>query len=204
MLKVIQDGRNATAEEQRILAQYSGWGALAEAFDYSAGGNSSRHENWTEEYAITKELVDKASEILGLNNYDTYYNLRNSARTAFYTSPEIITAMYKIADRLRYKNGNILEPSMGTGNFFGLIPDSMSRSRLYGVELDPITGNIAKLLYPNAAIQIKGYQDTNYPIFFDLAIGNVPFANVRSEIHRSCWKELISINQPLRFYLVKS
>ena len=87
--------------------------------------------------------------------------------------------MYKIADRLGYKNGNILEPSMGTGNFFGLIPDSMSRSRLYGVELDPITGNIAKLLYPNAAIQIKGYQDTNYPDnFFDLAIGNVPFANV--------------------------
>ena len=156
-------------------------GALAEAFDYNVYGGRSvaRRDDWKNEFNQIRELVKEVSDLLGLNESDLYYELRNSARTAFYTSPEVISAMYSMAAQLGYKGGNILEPSMGTGNFFGVLPSSMSNSRLYGTELDPLTGNIAKLLYPNASIQIKGYQDTKYPDgFFDLAIGNVPFANI--------------------------
>ncbi|MEF2837131.1 MAG: SNF2-related protein [Oscillospiraceae bacterium] len=152
------ENRQATPEEQTILSRYVGWGGLADAFDESKAG-------WTEEY---KEL----SAALTPQEYSA---ARSSTLNAHYTSPSVIKAMYDAISRMGFQTGNILEPSMGVGNFFGMLPDQMQNSRLYGVELDSITGRIAKQLYPKANITISGFEKTDRRDFFDLAVGNVPF-----------------------------
>lgn len=149
------ENRPATAEEQEKLALYNGWGGLKNSF----------HD---------KETVDILKELL---NEEEYKSAKASVLSAFYTSPKIIQGIYKYLERCNFKKGNILEPSMGIGNFFGVMPEEWQESsNLYGVEIDSITGRIAKLLYPNAKIEINGYEKTNYPDnFFDVAIGNIPF-----------------------------
>ena len=155
--------RYATPQEQEILSQYVGWGGLADAFDESK-------TNWTAEYQELKNLLSP----------EEYRMARESTLNAHYTSPAIIRSMYEAIERMGFTKGNILEPSMGIGNFFGMMPDSMKESRLYGVELDGITGRIAKQLYPQADVQIKGFEKTDYPNdFFDIAIGNVPFGQYK-------------------------
>lgn len=161
--QIESEHRYANPQEQEILSQYVGWGGLSDAFDESK-------TNWATEYQELKNLLSP----------EEYRMARESTLNAHYTSPAIIRSMYKVIERMGFKKGNILEPSMGIGNFFGMMPESMKESRLYGVELDSITGRIARLLYPKADIQIKGFEKTDYPNdFFDIAIGNVPFGQYK-------------------------
>ena len=153
--------RLATPEEQEILSQYVGWGGLPDAFDESK-------PQWSEEYAQLKELLTP----------DEYRSARASTLNAHYTSPTVIRAMYQAIESMGFRTGNILEPSCGIGNFFGMLPESMADSKLYGVELDDLTGKIARQLYQKANIQIDGFEDSVFPdSFFDVAIGNVPFGD---------------------------
>lgn len=154
--------RDATPEEQETLANYVGWGGLADAFD-------AEKTAWTGEY---KELKAALTE-------EEYAAARASTLNAHYTSPTVIRAIYEALDSMGFEKGNILEPSMGVGNFFGMLPDSMLGSRLYGVELDSITGRIAQKLYPQAEIKVAGFETTDRRDFYDLAVGNVPFGNYR-------------------------
>lgn len=161
--KCERENRYASPEEQEILSNYVGWGGLPDAFDESKA-------SWSEEYQELKDLLTK----------EEYAAARESTLNAHYTQPVIIESMYQVIQNLGFEKGNILEPSMGVGNFFGMLPDKLQQSRLYGVELDSISGRIAKLLYPNADIQIKGFEKTAYPNdFFDVAIGNVPFGSYK-------------------------
>ena len=158
-LKQIEaEDRNATPEEQHILSQYVGWGGLADAFDESK-------DNWKDEFA----------ELYAALSPEEYAAARASTLNAHYTSPTVIRAIYDAVENMGFQTGNILEPSMGVGNFFGMLPESMKSSRLYGVELDSITGRIAKQLYPKADITVAGFETTDRKDFFDLAVGNVPF-----------------------------
>ena len=158
-LKQIEaEGRNATPEEQQILSQYVGWGGLADAFDESK-------DNWKDEFA----------ELYATLSPEEYAAARASTLNAHYTSPTVIKAIYEAVGSMGFQTGNILEPAMGVGNFFGLLPQEMQGNRLYGVELDSITGRIAKQLYPKADITVAGFETTDRRDFFDLAIGNVPF-----------------------------
>ena len=157
-----QDNRQASAEEQEILSQYVGWGGLADAFD-------ERKTDWASEF----------QELSAALTPEEYADARASTLNAHYTSPTVIRAIYNAVEQLGFHTGNILEPSMGVGNFFGMLPDSMAESNLYGVELDSISGRIAKQLYPNAEITVAGFETTDRRDFFDLAIGNVPFGNYK-------------------------
>ena len=160
LLKKCEDeNRNATPEEQEILSRYVGWGGLADAFDETKAA-------WETEYLELKTVLTP----------EEYAAARASTLNAHYTQPIVIESMYQVLENLGFTKGNILEPSMGVGNFFGMLPENLNQSKLYGVELDSISGRIAKLLYPDANIQIKGFEKTDYPNdFFDVAIGNVPF-----------------------------
>ena len=162
LFKLKQEHRGATTEEQQVLAQYVGWGGLSDAFDPDK-------DSWAKEYA----------ELKGLLSEDEYAAARSSTLNAHYTSPTVIRGIYDAVERMGFRNGNILEPSMGVGNFFGMLPDSMRDSRLYGVELDSITGRIAKKLYPQADITVAGFETTDRRDFYDLAVGNVPFGNYK-------------------------
>ena len=162
LFKLEQEHRGATAEEQQVLSQYVGWGGLADAFDPSK-------DSWAKEYA----------ELKGLLSEDEYAAARSSTLNAHYTSPTVIRGIYDAVERMGFRSGNILEPSMGVGNFFGMLPDSMANSRLYGVELDSITGRIAQKLYPQADITVAGFETTDRRDFYDLAVGNVPFGNYK-------------------------
>ena len=157
-----QEHRGATAEEQQVLSQYVGWGGLADVFD-------PNKENWSAEY----------TQLKGLLTEEEYAAARASTLNAHYTSPVVIRAIYDAVERMGFQSGNILEPSMGVGNFFGMLPDSMADSRLYGVELDSITGRIAQKLYPQADITVAGFETTDRRDFYDLAVGNVPFGNYK-------------------------
>ena len=162
LFKLEDEHRGATAEEQQVLSQYVGWGGLADAFDPSK-------DSWAKEYA----------ELKGLLSEDEYAAARSSTLNAHYTSPTVIRGIYDAVERMGFRSGNILEPSMGVGNFFGMLPDSMADSRLYGVELDSITGRIAKKLYPQADITVAGFETTDRRDFYDLAVGNVPFGQYK-------------------------
>ena len=157
-----QEHRGATAEEQQVLSQYVGWGGLADAFDPDKS-------SWAKEYA----------ELKGLLSEEEYKAARGSVLNAHYTSPTVIRAIYDAVERMGFRTGNILEPSMGVGNFFGMLQKSMADSRLYGVELDSITGRIAQKLYPDANIKVAGFETTDRRDFYDLAVGNVPFGNYK-------------------------
>lgn len=158
-----KQGRNATKDEQDILSHYVGWGGLADAFDESKS-------NWENEYLELKSLMSD----------EEYKSARESTLTSFYTSPVVIESIYKVLNNLGFRHGNILEPSCGIGNFFGMLPDEMKDSKMYGVELDSISGRIAKQLYQNSNIAIEGYEETKLPdSFFDVAVGNVPFGNFK-------------------------
>ena len=159
LLKELEfEGLQASPEQQEVLSRYVGWGGLADAFDESKG-------NWKDEFA---ELYTALSP-------EEYAAARASTLNAHYTSPTVIKAIYEAVGTMGFQTGNILEPAMGVGNFFGLLPQEMQGSRLYGVELDSITGRIAKQLYPKADITVAGFETTDRRDFFDLAIGNVPF-----------------------------
>ena len=161
--KIEGENRIATRSEQEILAKYVGWGGLADAFDETKA-------NWASEYQELKSLLSA----------EEYDSARESTLNAHYTSPVIIKAIYDAMERMGFSKGNILEPAMGIGNFFGMLPENMQESRLYGVELDGITGRIARQLYPNADVKITGFEKTDYPNdFFDVAIGNVPFGQYK-------------------------
>ena len=162
LFKLEQEHRGASAEEQEVLAQYVGWGGLADAFD-------SNKDNWAKEY----------TELKGLLSEDEYAAARSSVLNAHYTSPVVIRSIYDAVEQMGFKSGSILEPSMGVGNFFGMLPDTMQDSRLYGVELDSITGRIAQKLYPQADITVAGFETTDRRDFYDLAIGNVPFGQYK-------------------------
>lgn len=163
-LKSIEkENRYATADEQAVLAKYVGWGGLSDAFD-------NTKEAWAKEYEELSTVLTESE----------YTSARESVLNAHYTSPDIIRFIYQVLDRLGFENGNILEPAMGIGNFFSMLPDKWQDSKLYGVELDSISGRIAKQLYPNANIQICGFERTNFQNdFFDVAIGNVPFGQYK-------------------------
>ena len=156
------ENRNATPEEQEILSQYVGWGGLADAFDPDK-------DSWAKEYTQLKELLTP----------EEYAAARASTLNAHYTSPTVIRAIYDAVERMGFQTGNILEPSCGVGNFFGMLPESMAGSKLYGVELDSISGRIAQKLYPEAKITVAGFETTRQQDFYDLAIGNVPFGQYR-------------------------
>ena len=159
LLKYLEETtEQATPEQQKILSRYVGWGGLADAFD-------PEKPAWALEYAQLKELLTP----------EEYAAARSSTLNAHYTSPTVIQAIYEAVDRMGFETGNILEPSCGVGNFFGMLPEKMRNSRLYGVELDPVSGRIAKQLYPKADITVGGFETTDRRDFFDLAIGNVPF-----------------------------
>ena len=162
LFKLEQEHRGATAEEQQVLSQYVGWGGLSDAFDPGK-------DSWAKEYA----------ELKGLLSEDEYVAARSSTLNAHYTSPTVIRGIYDAVERMGFRSGNILEPSMGVGNFFGMLPDTMQDSRLYGVELDSITGRIAKKLYPQADITVAGFETTDRRDFYDLAVGNVPFGQYK-------------------------
>ncbi len=162
LFKLEEEHRGATAEEQQVLSQYVGWGGLADAFDPNKDG-------WAKEY----------TELKGLLSEDEYAAARSSTLNAHYTSPTVIHAIYDAVEKIGFRSGNILEPSMGVGNFFGMLPDTMQGSRLYGVELDSITGRIAQKLYPQADITVAGFETTDRRDFYDLAVGNVPFGNYK-------------------------
>ena len=194
LFKLEEEHRGATAEEQQVLSQYVGWGGLADAFDPNKDG-------WAKEY----------TELKGLLSEDEYAAARSSTLNAHYTSPTVIHAIYDAVEKIGFRSGNILEPSMGVGNFFGMLPDTMQGSRLYGVELDSITGRIAQKLYPQADITVAGFETTDRRDFYDLAVGNVPFGNYKvadkafgSELwaptmartrSRRCWRERRSTNR---------
>ena len=156
------DGRNAAPEEQEVLSRYVGWGGLADAFDENKA-------NWAEEF---RELYTALSP-------EEYAAARASTLNAHYTSPTVIRAIYDAVGQMGFETGNILEPAMGIGNFFGMLPDTMRNSNLYGVELDSISGRIAQKLYPNAEIKVAGFETTDRRDFYDLAVGNVPFGNYK-------------------------
>ena len=162
LFQLEQEHRGATAEEQEVLSQYVGWGGLPDAFDPDK-------DSWAKEYA----------ELKGLLAEDEYAAARSSVLNAHYTSPTVIRGIYDAVERMGFRSGNILEPSMGVGNFFGMLPESMADSRLYGVELDSITGRIAQKLYPEANIKVAGFETTDRRDFYDLAVGNVPFGNYK-------------------------
>ena len=162
LFKLEQEHRGATAEEQQVLSQYVGWGGLADVFDPSK-------ENWSAEYTELKDLLSETE----------YTAARESTLNAHFTSPTIIRAIYDAVEKMGFQFGNILEPSMGVGNFFGMLPESMADSRLYGVELDSITGRIAKMLYPQADITVAGFETTDRRDFYDLAVGNIPFGQYK-------------------------
>ena len=162
LFKLEQEHRGATAEEQRVLSQYVGWGGLSDAFDPGK-------DSWAKEYA----------ELKGLLSEDEYAAARSSTLNAHYTSPVVIRSIYDAVEKIGFRSGNILEPSMGVGNFVGMLPDTMQDSRLYGVELDSITGRIAKKLYPQADITVAGFETTDRRDFYDLAVGNVPFGQYK-------------------------
>ena len=162
LFKLEEEHRGATAGEQQVLSQYVGWGGLADAFD-------PNKENWSAEYTQLKELLSE----------DEYAAARASTLNAHYTSPTVIRGIYDAVEHMGFRSGNILEPSMGVGNFFGMLPDSMVGSRLYGVELDSITGRIAQKLYPQADITVAGFETTDRRDFYDLAVGNVPFGQYK-------------------------
>ena len=162
LFQLEQEHRGATVEEQEVLSQYVGWGGLADAFDPSK-------DSWAKEYA----------ELKGLLSEDEYDAARSSTLNAHYTSPTVIRSIYDAVERMGFHSGNILEPSMGVGNFFGMLPESMADSLLYGVELDSITGRIAQKLYPEANIKVAGFETTDRRDFYDLAVGNVPFGNYK-------------------------
>ena len=162
LFKLEEEHRGATAEEQQVLSQYVGWGGLADAFDPGK-------DSWAKEYA----------ELKGLLSEDEYAAARSSTLNAHYTSPTVIRGIYNAVEHMGFRSGNILEPSMGVGNFFGMLPDSMAGSRLYGVELDSITGRIAQKLYPQADITVAGFETTDRRDFYDLAVGNVPFGQYK-------------------------
>ena len=162
LFKLEEEHRGASAEEQQVLSQYVGWGGLADAFDPGK-------DSWANEYA----------ELKGLLSEEEYAAARSSTLNAHYTSPTVIRGIYDAVERMGFRSGNILEPSMGVGNFFGMLPDSMADSRLYGVELDSITGRIAKKLYPQADITMAGFETTDRRDFYDLAVGNVPFGQYK-------------------------
>ena len=162
-LKQIEaEGRQARPDEQEILSRYVGWGGLPQAFD-------AENASWQKEYQQLKSLLTD----------EEYAAARGSTLNAHYTSPTVIKAMYDALGKMGFQSGNILEPSCGVGNFFGMLPESMSQSRLYGVELDSITGRIARQLYPDAQIEIRGFEKTSRKDFFDVAVGNVPFGNYK-------------------------
>ena len=155
--------RPATNEEQEVLSKYVGWGGLADAFDETKSA-------WAKEYAELKTLLSE----------EEYISARESTLNAHYTSPVIIQEIYRTLQRMGFTKGNLLEPSMGIGNFFGMLPETMRESHLYGVELDSLTGRIARLLYPKANITVDGYEKTTFPNdFFDAAVGNVPFGQYK-------------------------
>ena len=161
--KIEGENRTATPEEQKILSQYVGWGGLADAFDETKA-------NWANEYQELKNILSQQE----------YASARESTLNAHYTSPVIIRSIYEALEKMGFEKGNILEPAMGIGNFFGMLPEKMQESRLYGVELDGITGRIARQLYPKADIKISGFEKTDYPNdFFDVAVGNVPFGQYK-------------------------
>ena len=161
--QIEQEGRLATREEQKVLSKYVGWGGLSQAFD-------ERNASWEKEYSELKELLTE----------DEYAAARASVNNAFYTSPEIAICINSALVQFGFRGGNVLEPSMGVGNFFGSMPAPMQRSSLYGVELDSISGRIAKQLYQNANISITGFEKTNFPDnFFDVVVGNVPFGDYK-------------------------
>ena len=162
LFKLEQEHRGATAEEQQVLSQYVGWGGLADAFDPGK-------DSWAKEHAKLKGLLSE----------DEYAAARSSTLNAHYTSPVVIRSIYDAVEKMGFQSGNILEPSMGVGNFFGMLPDSMQSSRLYGVELDSLTGRIAKKLYPQADITVAGFETTDRRDFYDLAVGNVPFGQYK-------------------------
>ena len=155
------EGRTATPAEQEILSRYVGWGGLPQAFDENNG-------EWTNEFLELKAALTP----------EEYASARTSTLNAHYSRPAIVRAIYEVVENIGFKTGNILEPSCGVGNFFGMLPESMAASKLYGVELDSVSGRIAQQLYPKASITIRGFEKTGFPDgFFDLAIGNVPFGN---------------------------
>ena len=159
LLKELEfDGRQATPEEQAVLSKYVGWGGLADAFDETK-------DNWKNEFA----------ELYATLSPEEYAAARSSTLNAHYTSPVVIGAIYDAVEKMGFQTGNILEPAMGIGNFFGCLPESMQNSKLYGIELDSITGRIAQQLYPKADITVAGFETTDRRDFYDLAIGNVPF-----------------------------
>lgn len=161
--QVEAEGRNATPEEQEILARYAGWGGTSQAFD-------EKSESWQKEYAELKELLTP----------EEYREARATVTTAFYTPPEIAAAVGNALVQFGFQGGNVLEPSMGTGHFFGTMPEQLRGSRLFGVEKDSISGRIAKLLYPQADIQVKGFEETDFTDnFFDVVVGNVPFGDFK-------------------------
>ena len=162
LFRLEEEHRGASAEEQEVLAQYVGWGGLADAFD-------PNKDNRAKEY----------TELKGMLSEDEYAAARGSVLNAHYTSPTVIRAIYDAVEKMGFRSGNILEPSMGVGNFFGMLPDTMQDSRLYGVELDSITGRIAQKLYPQADITVAGFETTDRRDFYDLAVGNVPFGNYK-------------------------
>lgn len=163
MKQIEMEGRAATTEEQKILARYVGWGGIPQAFD-------ERNENWKKEYEELKSLLTDSE----------YTDARESVTTAFYTSPEIIEAIYQGLLQFGFKQGTVLEPSAGVGHFFGAMPEEMRGSRLYGVEKDSVSGRIAKLLYPDAKIKVCGFEETQFPDnFFDVAVGNIPFGDFK-------------------------
>ena len=162
LFQLEQEQRGATIDEQEVLSQYVGWGGLPDVFD-------DKKDSWAKEY----------TELKGLLSEEEYTAARASTLNAHYTSPVVIRAIYDAAERMGFHSGNILEPSMGVGNFFGMLPDSMADSRLYGVELDSITGRIAKKLYPQADITVAGFETTDRRDFYDLAVGNVPFGQYK-------------------------
>lgn len=183
-LKQIEaENRTATQEEQEILSQYVGWGGLADAFD-------DRKENWKKEYAQLKELLTP----------EEYESARGSVLNAHFTSPTVIRAIYNAVENMGVVSGNILEPACGTGNFFGLLPESLQQSKLYGVELDDLTGRIACQLYPQAEITISGFEQTSRRDFYDLVVGNVPFGE-----YRVADKEYDRLGFPIHdYFLAKS
>ena len=162
LFQLEQEHRAATAEEQQVLSQYVGWGGLPDVFDPDK-------DSWATEYA----------ELKGLLSEDEYAAARASTLNAHYTSPIVIRSIYNALEHMGFRSGNILEPSMGVGNFFGMLPEGMQSSRLYGVELDSITGRIAQKLYPQADITVAGFETSDRRDFFDLAVGNVPFGNYK-------------------------
>ena len=162
-LKQIEaEGRQARPDEQEILSRYVGWGGLPQAFD-------AENASWQKEYQQLKSLLTD----------EEYAAARGSTLNAHYTSPVVIRAMYEALDSMGFQDGNVLEPACGVGNFFGMLPEAMQSSKLYGVELDSITGRMARQLYPDARIEITGFEKTNRKDFFDVAVGNVPFGNYK-------------------------